>query len=282
MDIESLDHGRIRAAPGWAALLRAGQLDDFERVMSQKGGRLFRDFPGRQTVRIELPTGTGGTVGVFLKRYEATYLSLWGRLKRRVHWPGAEDEALREWEAIPRVRAPGIMTAAPVAVGQEKLGGIVTRSFVMTEEIRGAVEGHLFVKNLGWKDRRRLFRRLGELTRRLHGAGLIHKDLYLGHVLIVPRVDSPELFLIDLQRVAEPCCFRERWRVKDLGAMAYSSLRAGATRADLMEFYKAYRGSEELGVAAKRLSLRVVRRVEWLATRRPKHDGEYKPGLGRS
>ena len=281
MDIESLDHGRIRVTPGYAALLRAGQLDDFERVMSRQGGRLFRDFPGRQTVRIELPTGTGGTVGVFLKRYEAGYLSVWGRLKRKIHWPGAEDEALREWETIERVRALGIMTATPVAVGQEKLGGIVTRSFVMTEEIRGAVEGHLFVKSLDWKDRRRLFGRLGELTRRLHDAGLIHKDLYLGHVLIVPRGDSPDLFLIDLQRVAEPCCFRERWQVKDLGAMVYSSVRAGATRSDLMRFYKAYRGQKEMGGDDKRLSSRVVRRVEWLATRRPKHDGEYKPGLGR-
>jgi len=281
MEIESLDHGRIQAAPEYGALLRTGGLDDFDRVMSRQGGRLFRDFPGRQTIRIELPTAIGGTVGVFLKRYEAGYLSAWGRLKRKIHWPGAEDEALREWETIQRVRTLGIMTAAPVAVGQEKRGGVVTRSFIMTEEIRGSVEGHLFVKNLDWKDRRRLFRRLGELTRRLHGAELIHKDLYLGHVLIVPRGDSPDLFLIDLQRVAEPCCFHERWRVKDLGAMAYSSLRAGATRADLMEFYQAYCETENLRATDKGLPLRVVRRVEWLAKRCPKHDGDYKPGVAR-
>ena len=149
----------------------------------------------------------------------------------------------------------------------------------MTEEIAGAVEGHLFAGELAPADRQTLMRRVAGLARRFHDAGFVHKDFYLGHILVVAAAPEPELFLIDLQRVVKPCCFRQRWLVKDLAAMAYSSLRAGATRTDLMRFGLEYFQQPRLGSAEKRMARQVARRVAWLATRRPKHDGDFDPGI---
>ena len=89
-----------------------------------------------------------------------------------------------------------------------------------------------------------------------------------------------ELFLIDLQRVTQPRLFPQRWRVKDLGALAYSALKAGAAPTDLMRFYKVYVGVSKLTARDKRLARRIQRRVAWLCTRRSKHDADFVPWAG--
>lgn len=111
------------------------------------------------------------------------------------------------------------------------------------------------------------------LARRFHGAGLVHKDFYIGHVLVAPVAGAPELFLIDLQRVMKPSWFRSRWLLKDLGAMAYSTLNAKATPGMLMRAYLDYSNAETLGLREKSIARGALRRVAWLRTRRPKHDG---------
>lgn len=272
MNTETLDHGRITANREFIPLLRANGLDSFEKVMSFPGGQVFRDFPGRRTVRLELKNPFGADQAVFLKRYGADYLSMLGRLLRVIRWPTAEDEAFREWKMIQEVGALGISTATPIACGQSTLNGAPMSSYLMTAEIPAAVEGPTYAAGLNWRDRREFLLRVAEMARHFHKAGLVHKDYYLGHVLVSPTSAAPGLFLVDLQRVTRPCCFRKRWFAKDLGALAYSSLNAGATRSDLMRCYLAYAGTTRLSNANKQLLRIVQRRVVRLQTRRPKYD----------
>jgi hypothetical protein len=82
--------------------------------------------------------------------------------------------------------------------------------------------------------------------------------------------------LIDLQRLARPCCCAERWVVKDLAALAYSSLKAGATRLDLAAAFKEYRAGARLGEGDRRLARKVLKRIAWLRTRRPRHDTDFE------
>ena len=279
MKIEALDQERIKAATNFLPLLRTHELDTFENVMSRQGGHIVRDFPGRQTVRLELKAPGGGMQAVYLKRYERRYLSGIRWIQRWARWPGAEDEALREWQNLQQLRAIGIDTATPIAVGQEKARGTVVRSFLMTADIAGAEEGHVFAEQSAGAELGRFLRRVAELARRFHDAGFVHKDFYLGHVLVVRGAAEPGLFLIDLQRAVKPCCFRQRWIAKDLGALAYSSLRAGVSRTDLLRSFQSYCGQKELSSAEKRLARQVLRRVDWLSTRRPKHDGDFDPSV---
>jgi tRNA A-37 threonylcarbamoyl transferase component Bud32 len=272
MSCESIDGGRMTVATDFLPPLRDNGLDSFERVMALEGGQVRRDFPGRRTVRLELKLAGGAKQAIYLKRYLPDYLSLGRRLLRVVHWPGAEDEALREWKMIHAVRAIGIQTATPVAVGQGRADGIVTTSFLMTAEIHDGIEGDRYLKTLAASPRRDLLRRIAELARRFHDAGFVHKDLYLCHVLVSSGGAEPELFLIDLQRVVKPCCFRQRWLVKDLAALAYSALKSGASQADLLAAYRVYRGRRKLAPEDRPLAREILRRVVWLRTRTPKHD----------
>ena len=270
---EVLDDGRMLADPAFAPFLRAHELDTFARVMDFSGGRVARDFPGRRTVRLELAGPDGAKTGFFLKRYFDNYLSPTRRLLRRLRWPGSEDEAWREWTMLHAVLAAGIPTAIPVALGQKSPGGRGIRSWLMTREIADAVEGDQFVLTLEATARRRFLLRVAELARRFHAAGLVHKDFYLAHVLAVPGVPEPEMFLIDLQRVMRPCCRSERWQVKDLAALAYSALKAGATREDLCAAFAVYLDSPDTDI---RLAREIDRRVDWLRTRRPRHDANFQ------
>lgn len=276
MNAETIDNGRIVVAAGFLPLLRANGLDSFEQVMALQGGRVFRDFPGRRTVRLELKTESRGTQAVFLKRYESNYLSPGRRWLRHLRWPGTEDEAGREWQMIQQIRALSIRTATPVALGQETTGSAATRSFLMTVEIPNAVEGIAWAEQLPARERRRFLLDVADLARRFHAAGFVHKDFYLGHVLVSRGAGEPELFLIDLQRAVRPCCFRARWVAKDLGALAYSMYNAGGSRADLLRCYLAYCGQPGLGDPEKRVARTVLRRVARLRERQPRHDGPVK------
>ena len=88
MNVETLDHGRIKVSAGFLPLLRAHGLDSFEGVMAFPGGKVARDFPGRRTVRLELKMADGHNQAMYLKRYEPGYLSMGQRLLRLLRWPG--------------------------------------------------------------------------------------------------------------------------------------------------------------------------------------------------
>jgi tRNA A-37 threonylcarbamoyl transferase component Bud32 len=215
--------------------LREHGLGDFDAVMSVTGGKSVRSVPGRSTVRLHL-----GDRVVFLKRYEPGYYPLFDRLFHR-------DEAEHEWTMIHALQRAGFNVPTPVAVGRRGLW-----SFVMTEEINGGVPADSIKPPLA---------KIGRLLRQFHDAGFIHKDSYLCHIFVA----GDKLYLIDLQRVLGPGKFAERWRVKDLAALAHSAERIGVSVDELLQ---AYGGDESL-------MRKVGRRVSWLNQRRPKYVGVW-------
>jgi hypothetical protein len=270
----ALDEGRILASPAALPVLRANQLDSFNRVMACQGFTM-RAVPGRSTIRLDLAAGGTRPRRAFLKRYEPQYLSWWRWPLRALRWPGCADEALHEWRMIHTLRAHGFHTPLPLAVGQHTVGGLVTRSFVLTAEIEDGIAAHEYLRALSGAARRAMVRRIAELTRRFHQAGFVHKDYYLNHILIVAPpggVDEPKLFLIDLQRVRGPGRVGGRWLVKDLAALIYSAQLVHATRSDLLAFYKTCLGRPRLDAHDKRFIRRILTRVDSLHRRQPKYD----------
>lgn len=283
MNCEIIDDGRLTVVTEYLPLLRAQGWDTFDHVMALAGGKTARDFPGRKTVRLEFApavgVGQGQGQGVYLKRYRPQYLSRWRRWLRRWGWPSAQDEAWREWNGLHAMHALGVATALPIAVGQRRSGRMVTHSLLITAEVQGGIEGGSYMQQLPAGARRRFLEQVAALARKFHQAGWVHKDLYISHVLAVPpgvSARDAELFLIDLQRVFRPCCWRERWVVKDLGALAYSALKNGASSRDLLCAYLEYRGKARLEASDRLLARKIVRRVAWLKTRTPKHDKDFE------
>ncbi len=223
----------VEISPEFLPLLRQHGLDTFESVMQCKDGEIMRSVPGRSTVRLPM--------GIYLKRYEVRYYSL--------PWLHAfcHDEAEHEWKMIHELQRASFRVPTPIAFGR-----CGARSFVMTEDIAGGVPADSIAPPLA---------AIGKLTRQFHDAGFIHKDYYLCHIFVAGEA----LYFIDLQRVLGPGRFSERWRVKDLAALAHSAQRIRLAHEELLRAY----GCDEA------LRRKVDARMKWLSQRRPKYVGVW-------
>ena len=278
------DNRTILAAPAFVSLLKHNGLDTFAGVMALAGGNMMRSVPGRSTVQVELRRPDGGTQVAYLKRYEANYLKPPDRLKRLVHWPGADDEAAHEWRMIAMLRDAGFNTPTPIAFGQFKSGGIVSRSFLLAAEITGGEAAHECLRAFKTKprERRAFLREVGAVSRQFHGAGFVHKDYYLSHLFVAPGAKTGEraFYFIDLQRLARPRLLNRRWRIKDAAQLAYSAHLDGASRADLLACYLAYADKKSLAAEDRRWIRDVWKRVRGLQNRGPKYDVIWdQPGV---
>ncbi|ORU92071.1 MAG: lipopolysaccharide kinase [Cycloclasticus sp. symbiont of Poecilosclerida sp. N] len=177
--------------------------------------------------------------------------------------------AVNEYEAINALTKIGIKTMTLAAYGRRGWNVAELESFVITESLEPAVS--LEDLSMGWvknkpdlKLKRALIRHVAAITRQLHDNGINHRDLYICHFLLKEsdlksalNVDELPLYLIDLHRVQIRDFVPERWRVKDLAALYFSSMHIGLTQRDFYRFIKAYSGeslSAELNCHAARWS----------------------------
>ena len=90
--------------------------------------------------------------------------------------------------------------------------------------------------------KRRLIEMIATMAKRMHRAGVNHRDYYLCHFLLERASAEPQLNLIDLHRAQLRAKVPKRWVVKDLGALLFSALDKGLTRRDLLRFIRIYSG----------------------------------------
>lgn len=220
----------------------AGQ-DVFEVVASLEG-QVIRDKEGRQTLKFglqgktyyrKLHTGVGWRE--ILKNLSQIKIPVIG--------------ASNEYLAINRIRELGLDTLSPVAYGKKGLNPARQTSFLITEELRDTLSLAVYAE--GWPrqppppaQRRALIKRVAEIARGMHRAGINHRDLYICHFLLdqsaVARQDllNPRLFLVDLHRARIRKQVPRRWQIKDLASIYFSSLDIGLTRRDVLRFLRVY------------------------------------------
>ena len=203
-------------------------------------GKLVRDVAGRQTLRVELPGGA-----FYLKRHRGVgWLEIWKNWlvgKRPVTGARNEFEACRHLEAM------GI-TAPRVAAFAEDDAPVSRRSsFVFCEALEGYED--LEVKTLRWLQtppdplqQRRLVMQVAAFVRRFHAAGLVHRDLYLCHLLAHDDAAVTELAVLDLHRALIFEQVPGNWRRKDLAALLYSALDLPLGRLSWLRFVRVYTG----------------------------------------
>lgn len=199
----------------------------------------------RSRLTFELPGGPR----VYLKRYVGT-----PRLRQVKNWLAARRRiAVADLDRLPaeELLRHHIQSPKLLAWGSEWDGLFETRSFLVTEEIRGGVslekqlpECLTNLRPLELVDeRRRFLHDLALWVRGFHNTGLRHRDLYLAHIFL----DGEGRFvLIDLHRCFRPRLFAERWLIKDLAQLFYSAPGKLASRADRLRFYLAYTGRDRL------------------------------------
>ena len=223
------------------------EAEAFDRLMNVPG-KVHRAVKNRRTVEFEVAGRS-----YFIKAHRGAG---WREvLKNLLYGRAPIVSAEPEWRAIGQLHAAGVAVPVVAGCGLRGKAPAALESFIVTEALEGMISLEDLAKD--WRGlqgrgrvllKRVLIQRIADIARRMHGAGLNHRDFYLCHFLVRDRdwtrwtpADPVTLTLIDLHRVQQRAQVPERWLVKDLGGLLFSALDAGLTRRDLLRFLAAYR-----------------------------------------
>ncbi len=248
----SLDEGRVFASPRFLEEAKRRGWDSLEGVCGPPAGEVVRSTPFRVTAR---------EGGVFRKVHLAGWKGAGFRDRLRLRAAPFLSPARTEIYWSDRLAGLGVLTPIPLLLAEE--GPRDGRSALVT---RG-VEGGISLDRIQGPPPPEAAAKAARLTAVLHREGLVHRDLYLNHLLLDPQ---GEIWLADLQRMMEPRAFFERWRVKDLAALLHSA-PAWALGITAFRFFLAY--ARCLGLERKALRpliRKVVKKEKRIRSHRPR------------
>ena len=204
-------------------------------------GKIYRQVKNRKTIS----TAISGR-NYFIKMHRGVG---WREIIKnlfafRLTTLGAQEEykAIREMEKV------GILVPEICAYATDGINPANINSFIVTKQIEYQYDLEKFCGNWpaqppSFLYKRQLIRRVAEIARNMHAAGMNHRDFYLCHFLLDGRSESEfDLYLIDLHRVQIRKKVPLRWKIKDLSGLYFSTMEIGLTRHDeyyfLMQYYQ--------------------------------------------
>lgn len=204
-------------------------------------GEDYRTIKARRTTRFELD-GKGYFIklhsGIGLKEYFKDLL----QGKKPVTGAGQEFDALNLLHAV------HVPTMTPAAFASRGFLKPYEKSFLITEELHNVISlEDLCKENKGILEPsllKRLIASLAESTRKMHLAGLNHRDCYICHFLLEKSTQEslkPVLYVIDLHRAQIRKKVPFRYLVKDLAGLYFSAMTyAELSRKDIEYFLEVY------------------------------------------
>lgn len=217
----------------------------FDHIMALQG-TIFREMNGRRTLR-------------FSVKGKAYFAKLhfgvgWAEIfKNILQFKIPVLSAENEWTAIQRLDALGIPSTKIAGFGQRSGNPARRQSFLITEELVDTIS--LEELSRSWLSQPpsprlkfALIHRVAQIARLMHENGINHRDFYLGHFLLRrtslqsdPGSAPLELFLIDLHRAQIRAHAPQRWILKDIAGLFFSSMDATLTPRDLFRFMTSYK-----------------------------------------
>ena len=247
--------------------------DPFRRV-AELAGEEFRRVKTRRTFRVEIAGR-----GFFVKHHLGVG---WGEIfKNLFMFKRPVLSARDEYRALKKLHELGVPTMTPAACGCRGSSPAKLESFLITEELADMVD--LETLTSSWREappppatRINLIRAVARSVRDMHRGGVNHRDCYICHYL-TPRggVDfGKKVYVIDLHRAQLRKRVPERYLVKDLAGLCFSSLDAGLTAREALRFIRIYTGNplrHELKARGKFWAdvLKTARKLYFKEFRRP-------------
>jgi len=202
-------------------------------------GKVYRQEKNRKTLRFCVDGK-----GYFLKLHQGVG---WKEIFKNIlqgRWPvlGADQE----WHAIRRLKQIGVPTMELLGHGQRGWNPAQLQSFIVTAELTNTVSLEDFCGNWAQqppslKLKRALIAEVAKIAKLIHTNGLNHRDFYICHFLLQQASNAKlQLFLIDLHRMQRRTRTPQRWIIKDLAGLYFSSMDLGLTQRDLWWFVKHY------------------------------------------
>lgn len=214
-------------------------------------GKVYREALGRRTLRF-----TRGDKDYFLKMHTGVG---WGEIVKNITYLRAPVVgALNEWHGVHRLKDLEIDTMTVAAYGIRGRNPATKHSFIVTEALPTETSLEDFCGK--WKLnppktleeirlKKWIMNKVVETARVIHENGANHRDFYLCHFLLDAHFaddghvsSESKLYLIDLHRLQMRRKTPERWAVKDIAGLYYSSKDIGLSKRDLLRFMQLYRG----------------------------------------
>ena len=202
---------------------------------------IYRDKEGRKTLRFQYRGKP-----FFLKLH--TGIGWVEVLKNLVQLRLPVVSARTEYRAILALQRVGVYTLTVGAYACRGWNPAALRSMIVTRELTSTVKledycGSWAAQPPTDRTRRRLVYAVADIARRMHEAGVNHRDFYLCHFHLdqhsLEELDT-RCYLIDLHRAQIRDKTPRRWLIKDLAGLYFSAMDCGLTRRDLMRFMHHY------------------------------------------
>jgi tRNA A-37 threonylcarbamoyl transferase component Bud32 len=263
MEIQVVQRGNLYVNKDFSEFLDVSGLHSFDDFMRLEGMVVKRAVRERSTQRLDM-----GGATVYVKKHFFPGIREILKNLFRLQLPVG---ALHEWRALLAFHAHNIPTMIPICAGRKPLLWKIEKgSFLLTDDLGEASRLDDFLKVHGAipsrgkipETKKRILENLADITRKMHSAGINHRDYYLCHILMDSR---EQLYVIDLHRVNIREKVGQRWMVKDLAALLFSSLEVPVTDGQRLAFYKRYMQINRLSVRDKALIRLIVKKCNKMA-----------------
>lgn len=222
-----------------AKLLKYLPQNNLFECFMQLQGKAFRDVPGRKTMQVVLDGKS-----YFIKQHFGVG---WGEIfKNLLSLKRPILGAMTEVAAIQKLDSLGIPTTPLVAYGQCGCNPATMRSFVLTAdlgEIMQLDDWFANPQNAGSALRTPLIETIAHIAKKLHMAGLCHRDFYLCHFVVKMSEfvqGQLNVHLIDLHRLLQSQPPHGNTVMKDIAGLFFSAMQVGWSAEDLALFKQHY------------------------------------------
>ena len=263
MEIQVVKRGNLLVNKDFSEFLDVSGLLSFDDFMRLEGMVVKSAVRERSTQRLNVAGAT-----VYVKKHFFPGIREILKNLLRLQLPVG---ALHEWRALLAFHAHNIPTMIPICAGSKPLLWRIEKgSFLLTEDLGEAnrlddflkVNGAIPSRGKMLETKKRILKNLADITRKMHSAGINHRDYYLCHILLD---DREQLYVIDLHRVNVREKVGQRWMVKDLAALLFSSLEVPVTHGQRLVFYKRYMQINRLSTHDKTLIRLIVKKCNKIA-----------------
>jgi len=214
----------------------------FNEIM-QLDGEVFRALEGRATKRISI-----NKKSYFIKQHKG--IGFKEVIKNLLQFKLPIISAKNEYYALLKLQKLNILVPKVVGFGIKGFNPAAKQSFIITKDLQDKISLEDFCKD--WEKsspsyalKQKLLAKVANISRKMHASGINHRDFYICHFLFdLQTKDKKEvdLYLIDLHRAGMRKKIPERWQIKDLAGLYFSSKNIGLTVRDFLRFITIYSG----------------------------------------